>query len=41
LLVHPGIRINDQVRVFVGARENNRVQIFDDEGRYLTQWILS
>jgi sugar lactone lactonase YvrE len=25
-------------RLFVGDRENNRIQIFDQEGAYLTEW---
>jgi len=27
-----------QGRVYVADRENNRIQIFDDTGRYITQW---
>ena len=25
-------------RIFVGDRSNNRIQIFDQEGKFLTQW---
>ena len=32
------IAVDSQGRLFVGDRENNRIQIFDQEGRYLDQW---
>jgi len=32
------IVIDDAGRVYVGDRENMRIQIFDTEGRYLTEW---
>lgn len=32
------IRLDAQGRVYVGDRENNRVQIFDPNGKYLGQW---
>ena len=32
------IDIDSQGRVFVADRGNNRVQIFDQEGRYLDEW---
>jgi DNA-binding beta-propeller fold protein YncE len=30
--------LDDKGRVYVGDRENNRVQIFDADGKYLAQW---
>jgi DNA-binding beta-propeller fold protein YncE len=30
--------LDDQGRVYVGDRENNRVQVFDADGKYLSQW---
>lgn len=32
------IAIDSKGRVFVGDRGNNRIQIFDQEGRYLEEW---
>jgi sugar lactone lactonase YvrE len=32
------IAMDSRGRLFVGDRENNRIQIFDQEGRYLTEW---
>src|SRR5579859_2578237 len=32
------ITCDDAGRVYVADRENHRVQLFDDSGRYLTQW---
>jgi DNA-binding beta-propeller fold protein YncE len=32
------VAIDPMGRVFVADRENHRLQIFDEEGRYLTQW---
>jgi sugar lactone lactonase YvrE len=32
------IAIDSRGRLFVGDRENNRIQIFDQDGRYLDQW---
>ncbi len=32
------IVIDDAGRVYVGDRENMRIQIFDTEGKYLTEW---
>jgi DNA-binding beta-propeller fold protein YncE len=32
------IALDAQGRLFVGDRENNRIQIFDQEGRYLDEW---
>ena len=32
------IAIDRQSRVFVADRENNRIQIFDQEGKFLAQW---
>ena len=33
-----GIWVDGQHRVYVADRENNRVQVFDREGGYITQW---
>ena len=33
-----GIWVLADGRVLVGDRENNRIQVFDGEGNYLTQW---
>ena len=33
-----GIWVDKQHRVYVADRENNRVQIFDPEGGYITEW---
>ena len=33
------VRVDRQDRVWVCDRENNRVQIFDLEGRFLTEWV--
>jgi sugar lactone lactonase YvrE len=30
--------MDSQGRLFVGDRENNRVEIFDQDGRYITEW---
>lgn len=32
------IRIDEHERIYVGDRENNRVQIFDADGKFLEQW---
>jgi DNA-binding beta-propeller fold protein YncE len=32
------IAMDSQGRLFVGDRENNRIQIFDQNGRYLAEW---
>jgi len=32
------IAMDSQGRLFVGDRENNRIQIFDQEGRHLAEW---
>ena len=32
------IAMDSQGRLFVGDRENNRIQIFDQEGRFLAEW---
>jgi len=32
------IALDSRGRVFVGDRENNRIQIFDQEGKLLTEW---
>src|SRR5262249_41026343 len=32
------IRVDAQGRVYVGDRENNRVQVFDGDGKFLAQW---
>ncbi|MFL7790924.1 MAG: peptidyl-alpha-hydroxyglycine alpha-amidating lyase family protein [Anaerolineae bacterium] len=36
-LVH-SIAIDDNGRVYIADRENHRMQVFDDQGNYLTQW---
>jgi DNA-binding beta-propeller fold protein YncE len=36
-LVH-SVATDRQGRVYVADRENHRVQVFDDTGRYITQW---
>lgn len=36
-LVH-SVALDAQGRVYIADRENHRVQIFDDQGRYITQW---
>ena len=33
------IAIDSRGRLFVGDRNNNRVEIFDQEGNYLDQWL--
>jgi peptidylamidoglycolate lyase len=33
-----GIAVDNQARVYVADRSNSRVQVFDREGRFLTQW---
>jgi hypothetical protein len=30
--------LDEQGRVFVGDRENNRIQVFDGDGKFLAQW---
>jgi DNA-binding beta-propeller fold protein YncE len=35
------ICLDAQGRVFVGDRENNRVQVFDADGKFLTQWATT
>ncbi|MCR4392895.1 MAG: 6-bladed beta-propeller, partial [Dehalococcoidales bacterium] len=37
-IVPHGIAIDKLGRVFVADRHNNRIQIFDAQGRFLTQW---
>src|SRR5262249_42235548 len=32
------IALDSRGRVFVGDRENNRIQIFDQEGRFIDEW---
>jgi DNA-binding beta-propeller fold protein YncE len=32
------IAMDSQGRLFVGDRENNRIQIFDQDGNYLDEW---
>ena len=32
------VAVDQQGRVFVGDRENYRVQVFDSDGKFLTQW---
>jgi DNA-binding beta-propeller fold protein YncE len=32
------IRVDAKGRVYVGDRENNRIQVFDPDGRFLAQW---
>ena len=34
-----GIWVDAESRVYVADRENSRVQIFDEDGRYLREWI--
>lgn len=36
-LVH-AIRLDDRGRVYVGDRENNRIQVFEADGKFITQW---
>jgi streptogramin lyase len=36
-LVH-GVEVDDEERVYVCDRENGRIQIFDSEGKYITEW---
>ena len=33
--------VDERGRVYVGDRENNRVQVFDADGKFLTQWKAS
>jgi sugar lactone lactonase YvrE len=33
------VRVDKQDRVWVADRENHRIQIFDDKGEFITQWI--
>lgn len=33
-----GIWVDDQDRVYVVDRDNNRIQIFNSEGKYITEW---
>jgi hypothetical protein len=33
------IRIDKQDRVWIADRENSRIQIFDAQGKFLTQWV--
>ena len=30
--------MNSQGRLFVGDRHNNRIQIFDQDGKFIDQW---
>ena len=32
------IAMDSRGRLFVGDRENNRIQIFDQDGKFLDQW---
>ena len=32
------VAVDEQGRVYVGDRENQRIQIFDEDGKFLTQW---
>ena len=32
------IAMDSRGRLFVGDRENNRIQIFDQDGKYITEW---
>jgi streptogramin lyase len=32
------IAMDSQGRIFVGDRNNNRIQIFDQDGKYITEW---
>jgi hypothetical protein len=32
------IRLDSNGRVYVGDRENNRVQVFDAGGKFIAQW---
>ena len=34
-----GIWVDSKSRVYVADRENSRVQIFDTDGEYITEWI--
>ena len=34
-----GIWVDAQSRVYVADRENSRVQIFDEDGNYLSEWV--
>lgn len=38
-VVH-GIAIDDQRRVYVNDRSNRRIQVFDENGRFLDEWYL-
>jgi DNA-binding beta-propeller fold protein YncE len=33
------IALDSQGRVFVGDRQNNRVQVFDPDGKFIAQWF--
>ena len=33
------VRVDKQERVWIADRENNRIQIFDGQGKFLEQWI--
>ena len=33
-----GVWVHTDRRVFVADRENNRIQIFDPDGKFLTEW---
>lgn len=33
------LALDSRGRIFVGDRQNNRIQIFDQEGKYLEQWF--
>ena len=37
-MVPHGVRVSNDGRVYVTDRENNRVQVFDSRGEFLTQW---
>jgi DNA-binding beta-propeller fold protein YncE len=37
-VVPHGIAVDKRGRVLVSDRHNNRIQIFDDKGKYLTEW---
>jgi hypothetical protein len=38
-VVH-GIAIDDQRRVYVNDRSNRRIQVFDENGKFLSEWYL-
>ena len=38
-LVPHALAIDSQGRIFVGDRDNNRIQIFDQDGEFLEEWL--